>query len=80
MQALAELLADPGFREIWEQELWAAFADPAIHRRFEQETGLGRSATANDPLHGFTNAAEREDYAYALAFAEWFNKRCFQVE
>ena len=78
-QTLAGLLADPETREIWEQELWNAFADPAIRRRFEQETGLCQKPANDDPLHGFTDVAERENDAYAWAFAEWFNERCWLV-
>ena len=77
LQELADLLADPEIREIWEQELWQAFVDPLIRRRFEKETGLGRQESTGDPLHGFTDASERENDAYAWAFAQWFNERCW---
>jgi hypothetical protein len=58
--------------------LWQAFVDPLIRRRFEKETGLGRQESTGDPLHGFTDASGRENDAYAWAFAQWFNERCWK--
>ena len=77
IQTLADLLADPKIRAIWERELWEAFADPAIRQRFEQETGLHQQQASDDPLHSFTDEAEREGDAYAFAFMHWFNERCW---
>jgi hypothetical protein len=76
-QALAELLADPEIREAWEQELWAAFADRVIRWHFEQETGIGQQPATAGPLHGFTDGAARENDAYAWAFVQWFNAKCW---
>jgi hypothetical protein len=50
-----------------------------IRQRFEQETGRRQQPVDDDPLHGFTDVAERENDAYAWAFMEWFNQRIWVV-
>ena len=78
--ALADILSDPAIREIWEQELWEAFADENVRRRFTAETGVDLEAVYADPLDAMDQEAAKQVDAGVLAFMEWFNERCWVTE